>query len=396
MGLTRFSGANPLTARTVLEHGAEGKGGQAADTFEDAGAITAGCACSGSTHEFCYRTKTISKARRRFERTGNHPNLILSNEKRCCPLCHSREIAKGDPVISELLDLRFVKGGMKKWITRNVCWKYRCNHCGHLFRSKDKTPQRYRFGHALMSWCVYSNVACGINMLRVKTILRDVCALTFPDSDPYRAKSYIADRYQSLYSEILRSILAGPVIHADETQVRLRKQEGYVWVLTSLDKAYYFFKPSREGSFLREMLSNFSGVLVSDFFTAYDSLKCNQQKCLVHLVRDIDDDLLRHPLDTELKDMAQQFGELLRTIIDTVGRYGLRRRHLHKHRRSVEKFVDKVAAATYSSPFATKYQNRFGKYSQKLFTFLEYDGIPWKQQQRRTCYKTFGEVSSRR
>ena len=55
MGLTRFSGANPLTARTVLEHGAEGKGGQAADTFEDAGVITAGCSCSGSTHEFCYR-----------------------------------------------------------------------------------------------------------------------------------------------------------------------------------------------------------------------------------------------------------------------------------------------------------------------------------------------------
>jgi hypothetical protein len=98
-------------------------------------------------------------------------------------------------------------------------------------------------------------------------------------------QSSIADRFRPLYSEILRSILVSPVIHVDETQVRLRKQEGYVWVLTSLDKAYYFFKPSREGSFLAEMLSNFSGVLVSDFFTAYDSLKCNQQKCLVHLPR---------------------------------------------------------------------------------------------------------------
>src|SRR5262249_21264506 len=145
-----------------------------------------------------------------------HPNLVVSNEKRCCPQCHSREIAKGDPVISELMDLRFFKGGMKKWITRTVCWKYRCNDCGHLFRSKGKVPQRYRFGHALMSWCVYSNVACGINMLRVKKILRDVCVLTFPDDVLYRAKSYIADRYRSLYSEILRSILVSPVIHVDE------------------------------------------------------------------------------------------------------------------------------------------------------------------------------------
>jgi hypothetical protein len=280
---------------------------------------------------------------------------------------------------------------MKKWITRTVCWQYRCNDCGRLFRSKDKAPQRYRFGHALMSWCVYSNVACGINMLRVKKILRDVCALTFPDSDPYRAKSYIADRYQSLYSEIFRSILISPVIHVDETQVRLRKQEGYVWVLTSLDKAYYFFKPSREGSFLAEMLGNFSGVLVSDFFTAYDSLKCNQQKCLVHLVRDIDEDLLRHPLDTELKGIAQQFGQLLRTIIDTVDRYGLRRRHLHKYKRSVERFLDKVVAATYFSPFATKYQKRFGKYRDKMFTFLEYDGVPWNNNNAEHAIKRFAK-----
>src|SRR6516225_3600002 len=55
-GVEKIVRSEPLRARTVLEHGAEGKGGQAADTFEDAGVITAGCSCSGSTHEFCYRT----------------------------------------------------------------------------------------------------------------------------------------------------------------------------------------------------------------------------------------------------------------------------------------------------------------------------------------------------
>jgi len=71
-----------------------------------------------------------------------------------------------------------------------------------------------------------------------------------------------------------------------------------------MDKVYYFYKPSREGAFLQELLGTFSGVLVSDFYTAYDSLKCEQQKCLVHLVRDIDDDVMKNPLDTELKSMA--------------------------------------------------------------------------------------------
>jgi hypothetical protein len=45
--------------------------------------------------------------------------------------------------------------------------------------------------------------------------------------------------YKSLYAEILQSILSSPVIHIDETTVRLRKQSGYLWVMTSIDKAYY-------------------------------------------------------------------------------------------------------------------------------------------------------------
>src|SRR5258708_8745368 len=126
------------------------------------------------------------------------------------------------------------------------------------------------------------------------------------------------DLYQCLYPEILTGILGSPVIHIDETTVRLRKQAGYVWVMTSMDKAFYFYKPSREGSFLQEMLGDFSGVLVSDFFTAYDSLACEQQKCLVHLLRDIAHDLLRNPLHSELKNIAQTFSTQLPTIVATL------------------------------------------------------------------------------
>jgi len=59
-----------------------------------------------------------------------------------------------------------------------------------------------------------------------------------------------------------------------------------------MQAVYYFYKESRKGLFLEEMLQGFSGVVVSDFFTAYDTLKCPQQKCVIHLLRDINEDLL--------------------------------------------------------------------------------------------------------
>jgi hypothetical protein len=195
-------------------------------------------------------------------------------------------------------------------------------------------------GHGLVSWCVYSNVACGVNMRRTAATLVDVFGLMLPDCQAYRWKRYMTTFYRPLYTEILHSILSRPVIHIDETTVKLRNQSGYVWVMTNLDKVYYFYKPSREGSFLQELLGTFSGVLVSDFFTAYDSLKCEQQKCLVHLVRDIDDDVMKNPLDTELTSIAREFGTLLRAIVETVDIRDLKSRYLRKHKRPSQRFLN--------------------------------------------------------
>ena len=59
------------------------------------------------------------------------------------------------------------------------------------------------------------------------------------------------------------------------------------------------------------MLKNFTGVLVSDFFSAYDSVDCSQQKCLIHLMRDLNDDVLKHPYDEALKAIVRDFAALL-------------------------------------------------------------------------------------
>jgi hypothetical protein len=181
-----------------------------------------------------------------------------------------------------------------------------------------------------------------------------------------------------MYAELLDAILQQPTIHVDETAVHLRKNRvGYVWVIITINMVYYFYRPSREGSFLEGMLAPFSGILVSDFYTAYDSLPCKQQKCLAHLVRDIDDDLLRHPMDIEFKGIATTFGFLLREIIETVDRYGLKKRHLQKHKKKVFRFLESVSSHCLSSGLAKKYQKRFKKAGAKMFTFLDHDGVPW-------------------
>src|SRR6266480_4446048 len=335
--------------------------------------------------------KVVNKRHRKFRPLSSRINKVESLESYRCPHCQSRKIEKGKQLSHDVIDLKFFKNGMKKWITRVLSWRYSCLKCKHAFGSEERSPNPPKYGHGLMSWIVYSNVACGMNMLRVERSLAEVFGLSLPDSDGYRLRKYLMGLYQPLYAEVLQRILAGPVLHIDETTVRLRKQQGYVWVLTSIDKAYYFYKPSREGSFLQELLSGFRGVLISDFYTAYDSLDCKQQKCLVHLIREIDDDLFRHPLDVELKGLAKEFGALLRTVIETVDRRGLKRRFLRKHKRSAMRFLRSVAGTEFSSPLAVKYQKRFQKSGGKLFTFLDHDGVPWNNNNAEHAIKLFAK-----
>ena len=116
----------------------------------------------------------------------------------------------------------------------------------------------------------------------------------------------------------------------------------------------------------RRILGHFG----SDFFTGYDSMPCPQQKCLVHLVRDLDDDLLHNPFNKQFKRFAQDFGSLLRPIIETVDRYGLKKRHLGKHKRDVERCLKAIHALRPDSDLVDKYRNRFIKYWPKMLSLI--------------------------
>jgi len=207
----------------------------------------------------------------------------------------------------------------------------------------------------------------------------------------YQFKTRIAREYSDLCSEIKERILSGPIIHIDETPVKLSRGKGYVWVIANMDSVLYFYRESRKGDFLKDMLRDFSGILVSDFFTAYDSPGCAQQKCLLHLMRDFNEDLQRNPYDDEFKEIAHHFAVLLRAIVETIDRFGLKRRHLHKHRKDAMRFTDNVGSGCYNSENAQKYQKRIRKYGERLFTFLDHDGVPWNNNNAEHALKKFAK-----
>src|SRR3954469_23591600 len=135
----------------------------------------------------------------------------------------------------------------------------------------------------------------------------------------------------------------------------------YVWIFANLTTVAYVYSPSREATILDEVLAGFQGVLVSDFYGGYDAVPCQQQKCLIHLMRDINEDVLKHPFNDELTFIATRFGGLLREIVDTIDRYGLKRRNLGKHKRAAEQFINDVAGLKCATETGVALQKRIEK-----------------------------------
>ena len=300
------------------------------------------------------------------------PNKILTLRAAKCPSCHSRELKARSQTVHEVADLRFMPGGgVKRWTTRYVTWRYRCTHCGcqfvpTAFQRHRKLP---KYGRGLISWCLYQLLIGGQNINRVHRSLLELFGLQIPNGSVYLFKRAAAAYFNAGYQKILEDLQKGGLINIDETTINLQKDKGYVWVMASTTSVYFFYKPSREGSFLADFLRKFKGVLVSDFYTAYDSLAMPQQRCLIHLMRDMNEDLLKHPFHDELKSIASRFSSLMRAIVNTIDRYGLKKRHLNKHRAHAERFCNWAVAGDFGSEAATNYVRRIIKYSKHLFAF---------------------------
>jgi transposase-like protein len=91
----------------------------------------------------------------------------------------------------------------------------------------------------------------------------------------FKFKSDLSKVYKGTFEEIKQSIINGHLIQTDETRVSIQGISKYVWVFTNVDTVFYMFRSTRETDFLKDLLKEFRGVLISDFYTGYDSIPYN-------------------------------------------------------------------------------------------------------------------------
>jgi predicted RecB family nuclease len=347
--------------------------------------------------------RTSRTLKKNHKRPGPQHNRLLRVSRRIqitsskCPACggtniirweHGARVTTKAPRVKRAFDLVFTGGAIKRRVIECRAPLHECGGCGLRF-----VPERYerlaKHFHGLMSWTMFEHVAHRISYGMLGEMLREFFDLAVSSPEVHMLKSLMARYYRRGYRRLLDKMLSGPVLHIDETEVKLKTGKGYVWVFASLEAVIFLYRPTREGDFLKKLLKDFKGVLVSDFYAAYDSIDCPQQKCLVHLMRDMNQELLNNAFDEELQSVTGPFGILLREIVTTIDQHGLKRCHLKKHDRGVAQFFEALAGQSFRSEAAEALRQRLLKNRDKLFTFIEHDGVPWNNNNAENAIKRF-------
>jgi hypothetical protein len=264
---------------------------------------------------------------------------------------------------------------------------HRCSEC--RAEMTIYSPRDSRYGPNLRAFFIYLLIELRLSLQTATEHVSSLFGIALPTSTAHDIKSELAEKYMPTHRDILRQIGKGGLVHADETKGVVIGGGHYVWVFTNLTTVAYVYAESRESTILHDVLNGFSGVLVSDFYAAYDSVPCAQQKCLIHLMRDINEDLHKNPFDEDLKEIARRFGTLLRDIVETIDSHGLKARSLAKHKKAAVGFVERVVAMNCGAEAGLALQKRIEKNRDKLFTFLDYDGVPWNNNNAEHAVRAF-------
>jgi len=320
--------------------------------------------------ELVHRTE---KSIATHENRSNSPGHILCNMW----MWHTFSIKKNDwkdVGWSHLYETWCTKIHGEYWAYKGRCPTCRYDLVPHDFAVKGR-PQF--FGVGFKVWITYLRVALRLPYGNINMIIQDMFNEDISDPLIIQCIQEVARYHSQTEKTIFNHLLESP----SSMPMRLR------WISIMWISIYgYLLTENMSFSNIQKQSGRFSSWILGwlprhfniRFFPGYDSLNCRHQKCLVHLIRDLNNDLWASPFDTEYEDLVVEVKNLIIPIMESIQKYGLKKRHLSQFTNHINIFYKRVIdQKNYKSDLCLKYQHRFLRYRKSLFTFLEYDGIPW-------------------
>jgi hypothetical protein len=197
---------------------------------------------------------------------------------------------------------------VKRWCPRCERWR-----SPHLDLSGQVLGQG-RIGVRVAALVAYLRTTLRLPVRQVQTYLATLHDLQLSVGEIVELAHAVRHHLQAQADQLLEQVRQQPVVHQDETGWRENGRNGYIWATVSDGPQavrYYEYSSSRSHQVAQRGLgADFRGVLVSDFYAAYNLIPGYHQRCWVHLLRDLHALKEAHPAREDVGHWAQQVRQL--------------------------------------------------------------------------------------
>jgi predicted RecB family nuclease len=115
------------------------------------------------------------RKRRSSARTLPINSTVVPSRPSNCPTCNSTRVVVGDGRYSRLVfDMRFLDGGLRRWISKYVFVYYKCNDCGTSFSSGDTHLGRHRYSENVLAYIIYNIIEVHISQSKLSNIIEKI------------------------------------------------------------------------------------------------------------------------------------------------------------------------------------------------------------------------------
>ena len=208
-----------------------------------------------------------------------------------CPKCGKRNLGKSFGSWEHyVLDLVPIKRGMQLTITNYIMHRYRCKSCKKLVNPTLGILKNCHFGFGFIAMVMQSRIS---RKQSYSKILEELTQWV-PGWDQFISKTTVVDWFkkygsclEEFYLECVNRLKEAKYVHADETGLPMKGKNWWLWVITTTFFTLFIPHASRGRKAIEKFFEDFEGVLITDFWGAYNDLTKEQQKCLAHLVKDL-------------------------------------------------------------------------------------------------------------
>ena len=214
-----------------------------------------------------------------------NPTKIIEHKKKRCK-CGCDIVYSENFIAKQVVDIEIVTNFIEHRAYTGVC-----SGCNAKFKNElpNELTNIITYGNTLKSLSALLSSDGMVSINRIKQMLFELTKGTINLSEGTISNwnKDLATKLAPVISKIKDDLLASPVLHKDETSIRINESIEWFHVLSNKTKTLYFSHKKRGNIADNEigLLPIFSGTLIHDHLKGLYNYDCNHAECNAHILR---------------------------------------------------------------------------------------------------------------